>query len=209
MCYGYYWSDLDNENNMYKHSYGNRLRKTLVDKNDEVTFFPNLFQPYFSQYENWRDKGLTVAKDCVRDGSDVVIITMDLKRYFYSVDFHKEEFESFLVFTDLKDEICEKINRFVYNVICTYSKKFFEVMYANDKKYFGEVQEGTNILPIGFLPSNILGNVRLNEFDNALVTRWNPVYYGRYVDDIIIVDKVDKFSNLYMCSNLENIELHP
>ena len=83
--------------------------------------------------------------------------------------------------------------------------KYCMRMYVNDDECFSEIKEGTNILPIGFLPSNILGNVRLNEFDKALVTRWNPVYYGRYVDDVIIVDKVDKFSNLYMSSNLESI----
>lgn len=53
-----------------------------------------------------------------------------------------------------------------------------------------------SILPIGFLPSNILSNWRLNQFDRQIIDRWNPVYYGRYVDDIIIVDKVEKNSSL-------------
>lgn len=51
-----------------------------------------------------------------------------------------------------------------------------------------------SILPIGFLPSNILSNWRLNQFDRQIIDRWNPVYYGRYVDDIIIVDKVEKIA---------------
>lgn len=42
-----------------------------------------------------------------------------------------------------------------------------------------------------FLPSNVLGNWFLNSFDNAIVDGWNPVYFGRYVDDILIVDKVE------------------
>lgn len=53
------------------------------------------------------------------------------------------------------------------------------------------------ILPIGFLPSNILSNWALKPFDDAIIKRLNPVYYGRYVDDIIIVDKVEKNSLLH------------
>ena len=53
------------------------------------------------------------------------------------------------------------------------------------------------ILPIGFLPSNILANWVLTPFDNAIITQLNPVYYGRYVDDMIIVDKVEKNDPLY------------
>jgi len=46
------------------------------------------------------------------------------------------------------------------------------------------------MLPIGFLPSNILANWYLQKFDKAIINEWNPIYYGRYVDDIIIVDKI-------------------
>lgn len=197
---------LDNERNMYKHSYGNRLRKTLVDKNGEVTYFPNLFQPYFSQYENWRDKGLTVARECMKDGNDVVIVTIDFKRYFYSINFEQNDFNDFLDKLDKKDDVSAKVNELVYDVIYNYSRKFMENIYDIDKKGFEDIfnqNKDANVLPIGFLPSNILGNVGLNNFDTALVTRWNPVYYGRYVDDIILVDKVDNLSNLYK-DNLSN-----
>lgn len=47
-------------------------------------------------------------------------------------------------------------------------------------------------MPIGFLPSNVLGNWFLNSFDNAIVDGWNPIYFGRYVDDVLIVDKVEQ-----------------
>ncbi|MBQ4170246.1 MAG: hypothetical protein II614_01415, partial [Ruminococcus sp.] len=42
---------------MYEHSYGNRLRKNLRDgETGRITYSPYLFEPYFSQYESWRDK---------------------------------------------------------------------------------------------------------------------------------------------------------
>ena len=40
---------------IYDHSYGNRLKKTLINKDSEdITYSPHLFQPYFSQYSTWR-----------------------------------------------------------------------------------------------------------------------------------------------------------
>lgn len=45
------------------------------------------------------------------------------------------------------------------------------------------------ILPIGFAPSNIIANYALSKFDKAIVNELNPLYYGRYVDDVIIVEK--------------------
>lgn len=56
--------------------------------------------------------------------------------------------------------------------------------------------ENRNILPIGFLPSNVLANYALRNFDKAIADGWNPIYYGRYVDDVIIVDKVESNSDL-------------
>lgn len=43
-------------------------------------------------------------------------------------------------------------------------------------------------------------------FDNAINDDWNPVYYGRYVDDIIIVDKVEKNDPLYQKAREETTE---
>jgi hypothetical protein len=37
----------------------------------------------------------------------------------------------------------------------------------------------------------------LRNFDKAVVDGWNPLYYGRYVDDILIVDKVEHASSIY------------
>lgn len=44
---------------------------------------------------------------------------------------------------------------------------------------------------------HILANWILTPFENAIISKWNPTYYGRYVDDVIIVDKVEKNSPLY------------
>ena len=72
-------------------------------------------------------------------------------------------------------------------IIRVYAEKY--------KKYFSGTEK--NILPIGFLPSNILANYVLKKFDDTIINSWNPLYFGRYVDDIIVVDKIHPNNPLY------------
>jgi len=186
--------DEDNPFGMYEHSYGNRLSKKLVSsKTGNITFSPTLFEPYFQQYESWRDYGLEQAKSRLNDKQDALILTLDFKSFYYNVDLTEQDFDDFLNRVNYPEPWLARVNQFVFDVIKTYSKKL-----RNCHKDSKELNLGTrNLLPIGFLPSNILSNYVLTAFDNAIIEKWNPVYYGRYVDDIIIVDKVEKNSLLY------------
>lgn len=174
---------------MYTHSYGNRIRRNLYSEfSEKPTFSPYLFEPYFQQYEGWRDKAMDKALQHMHEKQDVVVLTMDFKRFYYSVDIC----EKFM--TDLYDEhvtseektpFALDLNSFIYHVIRNYSEMFDEF-------------DGRKILPIGFLPSNVLANYALKNFDKAVLDGWNPIYFGRYVDDVIIVDKVETNSDLFL-----------
>lgn len=180
---------------IYECSYGNRLNEKLISEETGMAKFTNsLFKPYFTQYESWRDYGLEKAQEHLKNSKDVVILTLDFKRFFYSVHFEEEMFEEYFSLYREKSGECEeseqsnivkRLNNFVYNVLVKYSSLFKE-------KYAQRV-----FLPIGFLPSNILSNEYLKKFDSVITNRWNPLYYGRYVDDIIIVDKVEKNSYIF------------
>jgi hypothetical protein len=150
-------------------SYGNRL------KNANKSLY--LFKPYFQQYEAWRDYSLKNAEDLMDRGKDALIIMLDIKNFFYSVNIDQKDFDSFI--EKKADKTIKRLNDFVYQSIEEYSKKF-----AN--RY-----EERNFLPIGFLPSNVLSNWCLDKFDKTIINKHNPQYYGRYVDDIIIVEKVE------------------
>ena len=181
------------DNQIYEHSYGNRLRRNLFDENKENTSYsPYLFEPYFQQYEGWRDHALEYAKKSLAKHQDIAIMTLDFKRFFYQVNVTPNELrrviknatkEADVKYTKLRKNLTE----FVGNVINNYSKKIKE-----------EYDIGNRcVLPIGFHPSNIISNYCLKKFDDAIVNGWNPLYYGRYVDDIIIVEKVEKNSDIH------------
>lgn len=177
---------------MYEHSYGNRLRKSLFNpETQDITYSPSLFEPYFSQYENWRDKALKYAKERLDDKQDAIILTLDLKSFFYSVHIAEDDFEEIIRSLEENEAWIVRIHRFIYQVL----KKYSELVRKASSDPELQISERT-ILPIGFYPSNIISNWVLTPFDSAIVRRFNPVYYGRYVDDIIIVDKVEKNSPL-------------
>lgn len=177
------------DKNVYVNSYGNRIREKLYNEfSGAPTYSPYLFEPYFQQYESWRDKALDAAKRHLQADQDVMVMTLDFQRFYYSVDITKalmdEIYETEIV---KNNENCDEylaLNEFVYRVI---------------EKYAGQFDEcaGRNILPIGFLPSNVLANYALRNFDRAVLNGWNPIYFGRYVDDIIIVDKIEQSSDLF------------
>ena len=187
------------DEDIYECSYGNRLNEKLINEETGISKFSNsLFKPYFTQYESWRDYGLKKALEHLKVSKDVVIVTMDFRKFFYSVHFDDNRFDKYFSLYCEKTnsyeeseqaEIVKRLNKFVFRVLCKYSLIFKDKF---EKRTF---------LPIGFLPSNILSNDYLKSFDSAIITRWNPLYYGRYVDDLIIVDKVEKISGL---SNLVN-----
>ena len=183
----------DDSEGMYEHSYGNRLKKNLVNpESGDITYSPHLFEPYFSQYESWRDHGLERAKERLNDKQDAVILTLDFKSFYYSVDMLETDFENFSKSYNRSELWIQRVNYFVYRVLRQYSDMIRPICSGTELS----IADRT-ILPIGFLPSNILSNWVLTSFDNAVIKQWNPVYYGRYVDDIIIVDKVEKNSPLY------------
>lgn len=122
---------------------------------------------------------------------DVLIFTLDFKRYYYSVDVSEEFMKEILTGvkgkSDYNEEYLSRINDFVYCVIKRYSQIY--------KEHSGE-EWIRRILPIGFLPSGVLANECLKKFDTAILDGWNPLYYGRYVDDILLVEKVEEGSRI-------------
>ena len=179
---------------MYEHSYGNRLRKNLYNPDSQnITYSPYLFEPYFSQYKSWRDTALAYAKERLNDNQDALILTLDLRSFFYGVHIARDSFDKILQNTSDAElpPWVKRVHDFVYCVLEVYSQKVRDIS-TDEKLALGE----RVFLPIGILPSNILSNWILTPFDEAISQRFNPVYYGRYVDDIIIVDKVEKNSPL-------------
>lgn len=200
------------DDRLYKNCYGNRLNKHLLNEFKENNiwhnwhfsnkFSPFLFEPYYKNYQSWRDNALDSVNNLLEKDKNAIMISLDFKNYYYSssVDFdllrkdikdgerlmHKNYPSDDMIDIDDYEDVNDVLTDFIQKVFEKYHKKF-NVQYEEYKLPF---------IPLGFLPSMIIANWNLQGFDQAILEDIHPSYYGRYVDDILIVlDSHEKSEN--------------
>lgn len=168
--------------------YGNTIVEKVLfdnkDKDEPINFENNrLFNIYFPLYSKWRNRAFESLDRNYSDNQNSVLISLDIKAYFYSVkcDFAKlsEMFESHELLKHIRplSFIMEKVYENFFIKITQYRK---DILSLGKKQY---------PLPIGLFSSMIIGNLYLNKFDRTVRKNKNLSYYGRYVDDLLFVFK--------------------
>ncbi len=165
-------------------NYGNILYRDNANIKDTST---KTFKPYFREYSKWRNKGLKKVQDSYKNRESTAILMLDISSFFYNVDFDFDKLNNFLE---------SKLKDFEYNeylVLTEIIKEIFKVHNKRINKYVKNVEVSEYALPLGFVVSSILSNFYLSEFDKKLKRSVKPLYYGRYVDDMMIVLQEDAF----------------
>jgi predicted amidohydrolase len=166
------------DNKVSKSSFGYRLEI----KDEKVKRGKKLFQPYFENYTRWLRGGFNLAKNLSKSNKSFLLITLDIKRFFYSVRISKadlqEAVEANRVEITEKDDFIAQIN--------------FRLHDLWKERHNSGLDEDEFSLPLGLLSSGILANWHLQKLDGAITEKLSPEYYGRYVDDMIIVKSVKK-----------------
>jgi Reverse transcriptase (RNA-dependent DNA polymerase) len=163
-------------------SFANRLRRTgshARDGSDSSLNLgtPALFSPYFSAYQDWRERGLKSMERGLQQGRSVLAITMDIEKFYHRVSPSFMLRQSFLKAIGVQLTTSEKT--FTARLLLA-----IETWYRQTPDFDGR-PEGA--IPVGLSASKIIANVLLSQFDNAVAERVKPLYYGRYVDDIFLV----------------------
>lgn len=191
-----YYSD-----NYKSYCYANRLE--LDENTHQVVPGNKLFKTYAHQYQQWRDNCIEVAEDLLENHKkDVIIVSLDIKRYYPSADLDYK-----LVNQDLKIRcdnkgLSEEFNKysFLTNILGKIRDIYFKeigLIWESEKNSKNQLISERPI-PIGMLSSNIIANWYLRTFDERVNKYVKPAFYGRYVDDILIV-----LENRGGCSELE------
>lgn len=139
----------------------------------------SLFQPYFSAYGKWRQKGLQAMRTQLEEGNSIVAVTMDLEKFYHNID------PGFL----LDPSYLEAMNLSLNSDEILFTDQLMVAMEAWREKT--PDQNGIGI-PVGLTASSVIANVLLKEFDTAVIEELMPVYYGRYVDDVFLVIRPGK-----------------
>lgn len=159
---------------------GSRLSPKLHEENDDSL---QLFTKYHEQYSRWRDTGIRKAKQLLVDERrSVAILGLDLREYFYRVDLNFDEVrEALRVARPLGDEGA------LLDCIETIGKTYRACIAPLLERTHPDLAESVGGLPIGLCSSLVLANWYLQNFDAAVLKSVRPAYYGRYVDDILLV----------------------
>jgi hypothetical protein len=159
-------------------AYGCRLRpqrgsESFKDRASRRGTFPH----YSSAYLRWRKKALDRARHHLSRGKHLTAMTLDLRAFYHSVD------PTFL--------LSPAYLSFAHIDLSPAQRALTEQLLAAIRSWCASTPDHESHpirgLPVGLSCSKVIANAALLEFDHAIITKLVPIYYGRYVDDIIIV----------------------
>ncbi len=146
------------------------------------------FKPYFDLYVSWRNNAFKAIKRN-HTKNDSLLICLDLKSFYYSVDFDFDKLSTMLC-DDQRLEQLSFLTCIIKNVYFTYTKLIIKY------KKGVVVKKNNCIFPIGITSASILREIYLYQFDKQIIDTLSPKYYKRYVDDILIVLNADKSNEM-------------
>ena len=151
-------------------AYGNRLRRGQDGNTNSLSF--GSFKPYLKPFRDWRDGGIQAMRSSLESGKSVVALTADVTSFYHELNsgFMLDDAFNQLLGISLSDQN-QKLHRLFITALQTWAKK---------------TPTGKG-LPVGLPASAIVANVALIELDRMIERQVVPLYYGRYVDDILLV----------------------
>ena len=173
-----------------KHNYAYQFM--LNDDEDDIRHTGlQLYRPYYIGYQEWRDTALSTALRILDEKKDATILSLDVKRYFYSVRVNMQELLTSIkarrsLEVDLENGVVKRLTDIIQKINRCYTEKILGSV-DNEINKDGLEDEKYALLPVGLLSSGFIGNLVLCDFDEDVIEKMNPAYYGRYVDDLLFV----------------------
>lgn len=165
-------------------AFANRLRRVHRDSDDRRSNrrlmnlgAVGIFEPYFSAYRQWRENGLKAIESSLLSEKSILAITMDIEQFYHRVN------PAFVVRRSFLDRL---------GIELTDAELFFteQVLAAIATWYRATpdyIRRPQGAVPVGLSASKVIANVLLADFDRELLRNVQPIYYGRYVDDVFLV----------------------
>ena len=172
--------------------YGNRL-ENIQDSSE--TKYSKLFKTYFRQYGYWRDKAVEEGLHQLEQKQNILLIALDLKQCYLRLETDWSEIQKLINKRlsghqkTVAENLCDALKA-IHERYNEEIKDYIKTTYITDADNHQELPNGRILpvgLPIGLPSSGIIANWELRKFDDLVKEKVRPVYYGRYVDDILFV----------------------
>ena len=150
--------------------FGSRLRR---NRHDEInTWALGSFEPYLRPFREWRDGGIKAMRTALSEKKKVLALTADVSSFYHELSPGFMLDDSFLKLAKIElSESQSKLNRLFISALMAWAK---------------ETPLGKG-LPVGLPASAVVANAALIKLDQFIEQQVVPLYYGRYVDDILLV----------------------
>lgn len=153
-------------------AYGNRLRRTQDGKGINKLSLGS-FQPYLKPFRDWRDQGIDAMRTALEADKKIVALTADVSSFYHELNpgfMLNPAFVTGVLGLELPSTQT-KLHRLFILALQAWAAAT-------------PLKKG---LPVGLPASAVVANVALIELDRVVEQHIAPVYYGRYVDDILLV----------------------
>lgn len=142
-----------------------------------------LFHNYSRQYQSWWMKGIETANEYLQKDKNITIVNLDVTNFYHTLNV---DFDAVVDFIAGEPEHADVKNARTTNIVRRILRKYSEIAHASGVKVFdGAVN--TCPLPLSLMSSALIANWYLKPLDDAVHVKLKPLYYGRYVDDVMIV----------------------
>ena len=167
-------------------SYGNAIDNKVLFDNSEtdlkksIRFQKNrLFQMYFPQYCAWKNNAINAIDNNKRD-KNTVLVSLDVKSFYYSVHWKFDMLSEIIVDSRL-DEL-KGLTRIMKMIYEEYTERISGI-----RVLYQDMEKKETVLPIGLFSSMLIANIYLSQYDAKIIDKRDVLYYGRYVDDILLL----------------------
>lgn len=152
-------------------AFGNRLRRGNSGGINALAH--GSFVPYMKPFRDWRNGGIESMHHALDAEKNVVALTADVAGFYHELNpgfMLNDAFNNLFKKIEL-DEWDKKLHRLFITALQEWAQKT-------------PLKKG---LPVGLPASAVVANIALIELDRVIEANVVPLYYGRYVDDIMLV----------------------
>jgi len=153
-------------------AYGNRLRRTQ-DRKGINALSLGTFEPYLKPFRDWRDNGIQAMRTALDADKKIVALTADVSSFYHELN------PGFMLDPN-----------FVVGVMgleLSGSQTKLHRLFIQALNAWASSTPLKKGLPVGLPASAVVANVALAELDRVVEHQLAPLYYGRYVDDLLLV----------------------
>lgn len=151
-------------------AYGNRLRRKHEGGINPLSL--GSFKPYLNPFRTWRDNGIEAMRTALSAGKKVVALTADVSSFYHELN------PGFM--------LNEQFNQ-LFGLALSSAEQKLHGLFIRALQAWAQNTPLKKGLPVGLPASAVVANMALFELDSLIERQVTPLYYGRYVDDIILV----------------------